>query len=385
MPLWAKNKVFKFQVELTLEELTSVPFINAVLFAKIKLQNGGAFREISSREEVKDHKETNGGKSCMKLGYANIDLAEFAGGGAVDRKYLLEGYSGHQGQHNSTLRVLVNVVLQTGDPCFTRPIPCGREAERIDDIGVSGDPASAVDITNQDGSSALSDEKSTNQKAVLCPVSPVAKQRSPGLSHGPQAESLQGQLDLESCISENAPVANNGAASGDFEMGHARNSSAASRVSGYASMPGASHSRQSSSGDSGVAAASSHMRNPSTSSGHGSGHSNASSFERANASNARKKKITSTGGSLEEPLMVTSGGSGVSLAARVGSTRVDPQDVIEDLLQGTQIKCNESAESQGLQLIVHSDNSTSLGSSKGLHGKSNRSPVVISPTANADR
>jgi hypothetical protein len=49
MPLWSKNKIFKFQAELTLEELTSVPFINAVLFAKIKLQNGGNFREVSSR------------------------------------------------------------------------------------------------------------------------------------------------------------------------------------------------------------------------------------------------------------------------------------------------------------------------------------------------
>ena len=65
--------------------------------------------------------ETNGGKSYTKLGYANIDLAEFAGGGAVDRKYLLEGYSGRQGrQDNSTLRVLLNVVLQSGEPCFKR-------------------------------------------------------------------------------------------------------------------------------------------------------------------------------------------------------------------------------------------------------------------------
>lgn len=68
--------------------------------------------------------ETNGGKSYTKLGYANIDLAEFAGGGAVDRKYLLEGYSGRQGrQDNSTLRVLLNVVLQSGDPCFKRSLP----------------------------------------------------------------------------------------------------------------------------------------------------------------------------------------------------------------------------------------------------------------------
>lgn len=41
-----------------------------------------------------------------------------------------------------------------------------------------------------------------------------------------------------------------------------------------------------------------------------------------------------------------SAGSGVSLAARVGSTRIDPQDVIQDLLQGTNINCRESDESK---------------------------------------
>jgi hypothetical protein len=86
-----------------------------------------------------------------------------------------------------------------------------------------------------------------------------------------------GQLDLEAfgiteattapAVSSGGPVLPSGgggpaaAGAADFELGHARNSSAASRVSGYASMPGASHSRQSSSGDSAVAAGStSHMR-----------------------------------------------------------------------------------------------------------------------------
>ena len=44
-----KKKKYKFQVELQLDELVEVPFLNAVLFAKIRLMDGGSFQEYSSR------------------------------------------------------------------------------------------------------------------------------------------------------------------------------------------------------------------------------------------------------------------------------------------------------------------------------------------------
>lgn len=44
-----KKKRYKFQVELQLEELNAVTFPNAVLFAKIRLLDGGNFCEITSR------------------------------------------------------------------------------------------------------------------------------------------------------------------------------------------------------------------------------------------------------------------------------------------------------------------------------------------------
>ena len=44
-----KKKKYKFQVELCLEELAAVPFVNAVLFAKVRLLDGGNFSEISTR------------------------------------------------------------------------------------------------------------------------------------------------------------------------------------------------------------------------------------------------------------------------------------------------------------------------------------------------
>lgn len=44
-----KKKKYKFKVELQLDELVEVPFLNAVLFAKIRLMDGGSFQEYSSR------------------------------------------------------------------------------------------------------------------------------------------------------------------------------------------------------------------------------------------------------------------------------------------------------------------------------------------------
>ncbi len=43
-----KKKKFKFKVDFDLEELSSVPFVNGVLFCKVRLLDGG-FAEESSR------------------------------------------------------------------------------------------------------------------------------------------------------------------------------------------------------------------------------------------------------------------------------------------------------------------------------------------------
>ncbi|KFB36130.1 hypothetical protein ZHAS_00003190 [Anopheles sinensis] len=49
MAFMMKKKKYKFSVELRLEELVEVPFLNAVLFAKIRLLDGGSFQEHSNR------------------------------------------------------------------------------------------------------------------------------------------------------------------------------------------------------------------------------------------------------------------------------------------------------------------------------------------------
>ncbi|KAK3920352.1 Protein FAM102A [Frankliniella fusca] len=49
MAFMMKKKKYKFQVSVLLEELTAVPFVSAVLFAKVRLLDGGNFSETSSR------------------------------------------------------------------------------------------------------------------------------------------------------------------------------------------------------------------------------------------------------------------------------------------------------------------------------------------------
>lgn len=47
--IMVRKKKYKFQVEVVVEEMTAVPFVNAVLFAKVRLLDGGGFSGISSR------------------------------------------------------------------------------------------------------------------------------------------------------------------------------------------------------------------------------------------------------------------------------------------------------------------------------------------------
>jgi hypothetical protein len=44
-----KKKRYKFQVNFTVEELSSVPFVSGVMFVKVRLLDGGSFSNLSSR------------------------------------------------------------------------------------------------------------------------------------------------------------------------------------------------------------------------------------------------------------------------------------------------------------------------------------------------
>ncbi|XP_049585547.1 EEIG family member 2 isoform X2 [Syngnathus scovelli] len=149
-----KKKKFKFKVDFELDELSSVPFVNGVLFCKVRLLDGG-FSEESSREAVQANsvrwrkrfsfpckmnasagtgvldpcvcrvsvrKELKGGKAYAKLGFADLNLSEFAGSGSTTRRCLLEGYdTKNTRQDNSILKVIISTQLMSGDPCFKTP------------------------------------------------------------------------------------------------------------------------------------------------------------------------------------------------------------------------------------------------------------------------
>lgn len=145
-----KKKKYKFSVDVRLEELTAVPLLSAVLFAKLRLLSGN-FIDYSTREEVQDHtvrwdasfhfvckmsanastgvldpcslrvsvrKESKGGKSYQKLGFIDLNLAEFAGAGLSRRRCLLEGYDTRHRQDNSMLRVAIKMNMLSGDILF---------------------------------------------------------------------------------------------------------------------------------------------------------------------------------------------------------------------------------------------------------------------------
>ncbi|XP_012887305.1 PREDICTED: protein FAM102B [Dipodomys ordii] len=71
---------------------------------------------------VSVRKELKGGKAYAKLGFADLNLAEFAGSGNTTRRCLLEGYdTKNTRQDNSILKVLISMQLMSGDPCFKTP------------------------------------------------------------------------------------------------------------------------------------------------------------------------------------------------------------------------------------------------------------------------
>lgn len=151
-----KKKKFKFDVNFKLNQLFSVPFVSGVLFAKMRLLDGGNFTSFSTREEVGNHcvkwgkdvkfpckmtanvstgvldtcnyrvsirKETKGGKAHIKLGFVDINLAEFAGSASfTTKRFILEGYEDKTlRQDNSILEVEVSMQLTSGDPLFKVP------------------------------------------------------------------------------------------------------------------------------------------------------------------------------------------------------------------------------------------------------------------------
>ncbi|XP_028258762.1 protein FAM102B-like isoform X2 [Parambassis ranga] len=351
-----KKKKFKFKVDFELDELSSVPFVNGVLFCKVRLLDGG-FSEESSREPVQANcvrwrkqftfpckmsanagtgvldpcvcrvsvrKELKGGKAYAKLGFADLNLAEFAGSGNTTRRCLLEGYdTKNTRQDNSILKVIISTQLMSGDPCFKTPPSTATV------IGIQGDGESLLE-ERKGGDSQTGCSESREGK---CPV--VSDDGGCGHSRTSSYASQQSKLSGYST--------GHSRSSSMSEFSHRRNHSVGSASTGIGSIPEPTEDRESRT----CPALPEHPGPTATSSNpQGTPVRSASSCERLNRHPVKQD-------SMESQLK------------RMDDTRVDADDVVEKILQSqdfTPSLLDSSAEEEGLRLFVGPGGSTALGS-----------------------
>ncbi|XP_046972602.1 uncharacterized protein LOC124539288 isoform X2 [Vanessa cardui] len=286
MAFMTKKKRYKFEVQCCLEELTEVPFVSAVLFAKVRLLDGGNFQDHSSREEVRKHavqwnanfsfvckmcanantgvlepallrvsvrKECKGGRSYQKLGFCDVNLAELAGAGETTRRCLLEGYDPRRRQDNSVLRIRIKMNMISGDPLFKVP---ERKQEATEKTGGDSGSESAAAADDDCASSTASSgfgsltKKKNFEGAPLPPCEPPSPDDEAPAPPAPPAPPEHPGLAA-------AAVGAGCAQCLQQQHTHSRNSSntsgdMSSKASGYGSSVSAAsaHSRQSSEGDS---------------------------------------------------------------------------------------------------------------------------------------
>jgi len=67
-------------------------------------------------------KEEKGGKNYRKIGFVDINLAEYAGAGPSTQRYILQAYDQSHRLDNSMLELTLNITLREGDTIFQRPL-----------------------------------------------------------------------------------------------------------------------------------------------------------------------------------------------------------------------------------------------------------------------
>ncbi|XP_060773305.1 protein FAM102B isoform X1 [Neoarius graeffei] len=347
-----KKKKFKFKVDFELDELSSVPYVNGVLFCKIRLLDGG-FSEESSREMVQANcvrwrmrfsfpckmsasagtgvldpcicrvsvrKELKGGKTYAKLGFADLNLAEFAGSGSTTRRCLLEGYdTKNTRQDNSILKVIICTHLMSGDPCFKTPPSTATV------IGIQGD-----------GETLLEERRGGDTQKPFLGLSETTGK----CGSVPEELGLCGHSRTSSYASQQSKVSGystgHSRSSSLSEFTHKRNTSVGSASTGIASIPEPSEESLSSTAPAAAVheACSTLPVNPATP-------------DRTSSRHPMKQD------SMESQLK------------RMDATRVDADDVVEKILQSqdfTHGMLDSSNEEEGLRLFVGPGGSTALGS-----------------------
>ncbi|KAM6078715.1 EEIG family member 2 isoform 1-T1 [Theristicus caerulescens] len=342
--IMTKKKKFKFRVELELDELSSVPFVNGILFCKVRLLDGGSFSGESSREVVQANcvrwkkkflfmckisasattgildtcicrvsvrKELKGGKAYAKLGFADLNLAEFAGSGNTTRRCLLEGYdTKNTRQDNSILKVLINMQLMSGDPCFKTPpstamsIAIAGESESLHEDRKGGENLKVLHLGTADVSS----------KSASVPDELGACGHSRTSSYASQQSKLSG---YSTCHSRSSSLS---------ELCHRRNTSVGSTSTGIGSILEPCEETEPKVTEANVD----------------------TSVKEAPSEKLCRRPVKQD--SVESQLK------------RVDATRVDADDIVEKILQSQDFSLDSSAEEEGLRLFVGPGGSTSFGS-----------------------
>lgn len=412
-----KKKYYKFSVDLYLEELVEVPFLNAVLFAKVRLHDGGTFQEISKREEVKSHqvkweqkfefickmtanassgelepcnlrisvrKEKNGGRSYQKLGFIDLNLAEFAGSGLTSRRCLLEGYNASHRQDNSMLRIKVKMTMLSGDILFKVPTPSIKTTQDTESVSIlltTSEPPqmtaasrpNVIAASNAEDASSASDSSgfgslrnNKNKPGVrtsseqCLPLTDSTNSEPQGITDSGISESSDQLSSSQEHTSLPNPVItsiNAGHANSGVAATHSRNSSNTSQMS---KGSGSQHSRQSSEGTGSLTT------------------NDTGSLDRMKMAAERRKNKTALDTN-----------SVPSVSDIVEGTRVNPVSAIDEIFQTQQLnsrldQLEESAhETSGLQLYIGTDGTASLGTrneiKSGLPGRVFKPVVMRTP------
>ncbi|KAF3821055.1 hypothetical protein GH733_011208 [Mirounga leonina] len=271
---------------------------------------------------VSVRKELKGGKAYSKLGFADLNLAEFAGSGSTVRCCLLEGYdTKNTRQDNSILKVTIGMLLLSGDPCFKTPPSTAKS------ISIPGQDSS-LQLTCKGGGTSGSGSGSRPPKA-----------RPTILSSGVPEEAEQNLSSPEEV----------------FHSGHSRNSSYASqqsKISGYSTE----HSRSSSLSDL------THRRNTSTSSSTSGGLSMTVEGPEGSEREHRppEKPPRPPRPHLSDRSFRRKKDSVESHPTWVDDTRIDADDIVEKIMQSQDFTDGSNTEDSNLRLFVSRDGSATL-------------------------
>ncbi|XP_032274448.1 protein FAM102A isoform X4 [Phoca vitulina] len=317
MAFLMKKKKFKFQTTFTLEELTAVPFVNGVLFCKVRLLDGGDFVSLSSREEVQENcvrwrkRFTFVCKMSANPATGLLDPCIFR----VSVRKELKGGKAYS-------KVTIGMLLLSGDPCFKTPPSTAKS------ISIPGQDSS-LQLTRKGGGTSGSGSGSRPPKA-----------RPTILSSGVPEEAEQNLSSPEEV----------------FHSGHSRNSSYASQQSKISAGYSTEHSRSSSLSDL------THRRNTSTSSSTSGGLSTTVEGPEGSEREHRppEKPPRPPRPHLSDRSFRRKKDSVESHPTWVDDTRIDADDIVEKIMQSQDFTDGSNTEDSNLRLFVSRDGSATL-------------------------